>query len=323
MRGPSQAVEEPSGNSTGVHAYRIPITGAIDLFAGALGGGLAVLVCQPLDTIKVKMQTYPQFFTGAWDCGKKTWNTQGIKGLYAGTVPSLAANIAENASLFFFYGLCQRVVQNIVKVPRIEDLNSFQNATAGGGAAFFTSFFLCPTELLKCQLQAMAEARQIQLAENPNVKLEPRIGPWTLMRRILKQEGVIGMFRGLNSTFAREIPGYFFFFGGYDAARNVLAGKGSKDELGPVKTVLCGGFAGVSCWAAIFPADVVKSRLQTGRAHTGFFTTLITIAKTEGVLALYNGLTPTLIRTFPASGILFVVYEFTKSSLEKLVFGGK
>lgn len=40
-----------------------------------------------------------------------------------------------------------------------------------------------------------------------------------------------------------------------------------------------------------------------------------------GILALYNGLGPTLVRTFPASGILFVVYEFTKSNMERLIFG--
>ena len=123
--------------------------------------------------------------------------------------------------------------------------------------------------------------------------------------------------------------------------------------------------------AAIFPADVVKSRIQTGKATAGFWKCLIKIARTEGipycdgkqssllwcvaftrisgvfsfsiirpsgvnrlrltsllvsftsslgVLALYNGLMPTLIRTFPASGALFLAYEFTKSSMESLIF---
>jgi hypothetical protein len=41
------------------------------------------------------------------------------------------------------------------------------------------------------------------------------------------------MFRGLGSTIAREMPGYFFFFGGYEATRGLLtpAGK-TKDEIG-------------------------------------------------------------------------------------------
>lgn len=53
------------------------------------------------------------------------------------------------------------------------------------------------------------------------------------MKQILKQEGVPGMFRGLTSTIAREMPGYFFFFGGYECSREFLAKDGqSKDEIG-------------------------------------------------------------------------------------------
>ena len=36
-------------------------------------------------------------------------------------------------------------------------LNPLENAVSGGMAAFFSSFALCPTELIKCRLQAMRE----------------------------------------------------------------------------------------------------------------------------------------------------------------------
>ena len=64
-----------------------------------------------------------------------------------------------------------------------------------------------------------------------------QIGPWKLTQNIIQQEGVLGLFRGLGSTIAREMPGYFFFFGGYEATRGLLtpAGK-TKDEIG---TELC------------------------------------------------------------------------------------
>lgn len=49
------------------------------------------------------------------------------------------------------------------------------------------------------------------------------------------------------------------------------------------------------------------------------FSVLLKIARTEGVKGLYKGLTPTLLRTFPATGVLFVAYEYTKYYLELLV----
>ena len=58
-------------------------------------------------------------------------------------------------------------------------------------------------------------------------------GPWTLTRQILHTEGPQGLFRGLIPTFAREMPGYFVFFGGYEVSRTLLTPPGkTKDEIG-------------------------------------------------------------------------------------------
>lgn len=48
------------------------------------------------------------------------------------------------------------------------------------------------------------------------------ITPLQLTRQIFKQEGVLGFYRGLGPTLAREMPGYFFFFGGYEGTRELL-----------------------------------------------------------------------------------------------------
>jgi Mitochondrial carrier protein. len=45
---------------------------------------------------------------------------------------------------------------------------------------------------------------------------------------------------------------------------------------------------------------------------------LITLFPFSGVLALYNGLQPTLIRTIPASAVLFLVYEYSKKIMNTL-----
>ena len=49
---------------------------------------------QPLDTVKVKMQTFPTLYRNAFHCFKTTLVNEGIwRGLYAGTLPSLAAQV--------------------------------------------------------------------------------------------------------------------------------------------------------------------------------------------------------------------------------------
>ncbi len=46
------------------------------------------------------------------------------------------------------------------------------------------------------------------------------------MKQIVRDDGVTGLFRGLSSVWARDIPGYFFFFGGYNFSRKMLTPKG-------------------------------------------------------------------------------------------------
>lgn len=130
------------------------------LYAFILGGVASVYVGQPLDTVKVKMQTFPKMYTNAWLCFRVTLKQEGVvRGLYAGTVPSLAAQVSENAVLFMAYGLCQRGVMTLCNQSSVSELSILQNATSGCFAAFFSSFVLCPTELVKCKLQAMKEMK--------------------------------------------------------------------------------------------------------------------------------------------------------------------
>ncbi|KAK0167308.1 hypothetical protein PV327_004725 [Microctonus hyperodae] len=290
-------------------------SGFIDFCAGSLGGVAVVYVGQPLDTVKVKMQTFPAMYRGMADCFMKTLKNEGFsKGLYAGTIPAVVANVAENSVLFAAYGGCQKAIANITGKESVAELNTFGNASAGFFAAFFSSLTLCPTELIKCRLQAM---REVQLTQT--IKTQ-RIGPWNLTRQIVRANGIAGLFRGLSSTIAREMPGYFFFFGGYEATRELLAKPGQKrDDIGWQKTMVAGAVGGTVLWLVIFPADVVKSRIQVQNLKEPALQIMKNIVRNEGITALYNGLKPTLIRTIPATATLFVAYEYTKKILTSLM----
>ena len=82
------------------------------------GGTACVLTGQPFDTMKVKMQTFPDLYRGLTDCCLKTYSQVGFRGFYKGTSPALIANIAENSVLFMCYGFCQQVVRKAVGLDR-------------------------------------------------------------------------------------------------------------------------------------------------------------------------------------------------------------
>lgn len=294
----------PDGRT--LNPYHQLLSAGIDLVAGTAGGTANVLVGQPLDTVKVKMQTFPKLYPNTVQCFTKTLQNDGVRrGLYAGTLPALAANVAENSVLFCAYGVCQQFVQSLVHKQKASDLSALENASAGFIAAFFSSLTLCPTELIKCRLQAIRESKQ---ATNTSA--------FGLTREIWRKEGFVGFFRGLTPTFAREMPGYFFFFGGYEVTRSMLTPEGkTKDEIGPLRTVVAGGVGGTCLWVSIFPADVIKSRMQISTEKQSAISVTRDLIRKEGPMALYNGLLPTVLRTFPSTGALFVAYEYTRKGL--------
>lgn len=57
---------------------------------------------------------------------------------------------------------------------------------------------------------------------------------------------------------------------------------------------------------------MVKSRIQVYNMKESTIAVLISVARNEGIRTLYQGLTPALIRTFPATGALFLTYEHSK-----------
>ncbi|XP_068601604.1 solute carrier family 25 member 15a [Brachionichthys hirsutus] len=284
----------------------------IDFSAGAAGGTACVLSGQSFDTVKVKMQTFPTMYRSFVHCFVSTYRLVGLRGLYKGTTPALVSNIGENAVLFLSYGFSQDMVRFVCGVDKGADLSDVQKASSGSFASIFSSLVVCPTELVKCRLQAMHE-----MEGSGKIASGQRSTAWTVVKAVLKTNGPLGFYEGLTSTMAREVPGYFCFFGAYELSRSKFAEYmgTDKDSIGILPLMFSGGLGGACLWFMVFPIDCVKSRIQVyslGGKQVGFIKTLKGIIRTEGFTALYSGLAPTMIRTFPANGALFLVYELSR-----------
>ena len=89
---------------------------------------------------------------------------------------------------------------------------------------------------------------------------------------------------------------------------------GTKSDLGPSAHLLGGASAGVAYWTAFYPADTVKSYIQTSPNHggKGFIEIFQSIAKEGG---LYRGWGVTAARAAPAHAAIFAGYEYTMKLL--------
>lgn len=220
-------------------------------------------------------------------------------------------------------------------------------ATAGSLASLCSAFALCPTELIKVRLQAADLERSKTLSLNTTAKrsvpISTAAGTLQVVAGVWKTEGGLrGMYRGLGSTVVREMPGYYVFFLAYEASRNFLndwhhssvtptrtaggsiGGHGvtsvNRDEPTWV-TMAAGAAAGTCLWLVVYPVDAIKSRIQasggsgTENSSGSFLKTLALSVRNEGPLALYRGLAPTLLRTVPASAVMFWTVERTTTLL--------
>ncbi len=133
------------------------MSGVGDIVSGGLGGLACVLAGQPLDTIKVKMQTYPGMYSSTFQALRTTLVEEKLRGFYAGSAPAIFSNIAENAVLFLCYNKCLSIVQWI---GGNETLSLAQKASAGSLASLFSSVAITPPEQIKCKMQAYLQTLQ-------------------------------------------------------------------------------------------------------------------------------------------------------------------
>lgn len=191
-----------------------------------------------------------------------------------------------------------------------------QQVVCGAVAGVAVSFLACPTELIKCRLQA-----QCALASVGSAAVAVKYaGPMDVARHVLKSEGgVRGLFKGLFPTLAREVPGNAAMFGVYEATKQYLAGSTDTSKLGRGSLIVAGGLAGGTFWLSVYPTDVIKSVIQVddykNPKFSGFADAFRKIIASEGVKGLYKGFGPAMARSVPANAACFLAYEITRSTL--------
>jgi solute carrier family 25 (mitochondrial thiamine pyrophosphate transporter), member 19 len=82
----------------------------------------------------------------------------------------------------------------------------------------------------------------------------------------------------------------------------------------PMEKFFCGGFAGSTAIVATYPFDLLRTHLAIAKQiHAGsMLKHSMKTVHSKGIAGLYQGLTPTLVQTFPYMGINFYAYSKLK-----------
>ncbi|KAI1385703.1 mitochondrial carrier [Hypoxylon trugodes] len=289
---------------------------AKDLFAGAAGGIAQVLIGQPFDIVKVRLQTSTAY-TSALDAATTIYAKEGPLAFYKGTLTPLLGIGACVSIQFGAFGFARRYFENanLSSSSRSKDLSYGQYYAAGAFAGVANSVISGPIEHVRIRLQAQ-----------PHGANRLYTGPLDCVRKLgAAHNGSIlrGLYRGEAVTIIREATAYGAWFLAFeylmnaDVSRNKLR---SRAEVPAYKVALYGGLAGEALWLASYPFDVVKSKMQTDGfgAQTKYKSMrdcFGQVWRAEGARGFWKGIGPTLLRAMPVSAGTFAVVEATMRAI--------
>ncbi|KJA27846.1 hypothetical protein HYPSUDRAFT_51795 [Hypholoma sublateritium FD-334 SS-4] len=292
-----------------------------DLTAGTFGGICQVLVGQPFDIVKVRMQTAPKgTYNGMVHCAGGILKNEGPLAFYKGTLTPLLGIGACVSIQFGALEYCKRIFasQNLAVGRGGEEgksLTSSQLFVSGVFAGLANGVVSGPVEHIRIRLQTQSNT-------NPTYG-----GPWDAIKKIYNQRGIAGIYKGQGVTLLREASGYGIYFLTYEKLVQWEMTKKSirRDQIKPINSVAYGAAAGYALWAIIYPIDMIKSRMQTdgftpatGQKYKSTLDCVRTVWRTEGSSAFIRGLGPTLIRSPFANGATFLGFELAMRALDKL-----
>ncbi|KIM52505.1 hypothetical protein SCLCIDRAFT_1223706 [Scleroderma citrinum Foug A] len=236
---------------------------------------------------------------------------------------------------------------------------------AAAGSGFLTSFIITPIELVKCKMQVQMLAPPLKVPDfkttpptfihaiprphlphhySASQRLRQLPGPFSIVSNVIRASGVKGLWLGHLGTIIRETGGTAAWFASkeffaslllahrtqlspplFNAHHNFTGTPRNSTDLLPWESALSGALAGAIYRLSLYPADTVKSAIQTAEelrpSNTftpsakvlsgpgSFWGTAKAMYKARGVRGLYAGGGMTIARAIPSSAIVFVVYD--------------
>ena len=257
-----------------------------DFLAGYASGCASIIIGNPLDLLKVRLQSQSAPSIIAHDAESiatvhaplthagtsRAASTASARTLLAGLPAPLITYGFLNAILFSTYtrslALWQSALHGQGDAAAAPTLPA--HFVAGCLAGLATLPLSNPTELVKCRVQALTPTGSPASAgATAGAGLhDPGPTSYTTARSIYNHAGLRGFMHGAGITAVRDSLGYGFYFAGYEWGKGVYdwwcaSGGSTGGEDDAVKILLCGGVAGVLTWSSIYPLDAVKTRVQT------------------------------------------------------------
>lgn len=297
--------------------------------AGGMAGAITRAVAHPLDVLKIRFQLQLEplksgsKYYSMHQAIKSIVKEEGLLTLWSGHVPAQCLSIS--------YGLIQfSTFEKLIELNRTNHPERFQqyrhrvNFMSGALAATVATIISFPFDTVRTRLVAEEKTKKAYKGfSNALVTMVKTEGPSSLFKGLVPTLGQIAPHAGVQFAvykfFTENIFAQVAFFQ-RDTSNNSTSTPNNV-ELSTLGNLISGSIAGLVAKTVIYPFDLLKKRLQIqgfqkhrmsfgkqmycrGLLHCVYLT-----VKMEGVLALYKGFGPSIVKAVFVSAMYFGVYD--------------
>jgi solute carrier family 25 (mitochondrial citrate transporter), member 1 len=266
----------------------------VSVLSGGVAGGVETAATYPFEFAKTRAQLRN-------DRGAKqprnpflvvlnVYKKEGYRALYKGCSVLVVGSVAKDAVRFLSFD----TVKNAFKDPETGALSPMRSMLAGMSAGVVASVFaVTPTERIKTAL--IDDARHAKLYES-NIHC---------VKTILKEDGMIGLYRGFAGTTLKQASASSFRMGSYNIIKEFEQARQIPQNTGV--NFANGAAAGIITTLATQPFDTIKTRSQSAKATTTL-EAITSIMMDDGIRGFWRGTVMRLGRTVFSGGELLHNY---------------
>lgn len=198
--------------------------------AGASAGCAAVFACYPLDLVRTRLTTElegHEHYRGIGDAFRKIYRTEGIRGFYSGIGPTLCVAVPNFAISYSVYGtLKEHAVEDelFYNLRRIDAdsgeprLGLILTVLCGALSGIVATGVTFPMDTIRRRMQI----------QNLHISPENRLTSVQQFSKLVYQEGLSSLYRGLAPEMMKVIPMVGTMFVVYEWSKEMLDVKHNR-----------------------------------------------------------------------------------------------
>mmetsp|Transcript_1792 Transcript_1792/g.2535 ORF Transcript_1792/g.2535 Transcript_1792/m.2535 type:complete len:284 (+) Transcript_1792:179-1030(+) len=278
----------------------------MEILSGAAAGVVECVVVQPFDIVKTRFHLNSGVNVSVPAAIRSLVKEGGALRLYRGLLPELAGGMPRSSAMYATYTWAQRgLTARLLPEKGGSTLaTAGVHFLAGGVSGIPEALVATPFQVVKIRLQSKEH-------------LGRYANSFDCVRKVTAEEGMLALSQGVRTTIMRNNVWNSVYFGLMHILNTRTQEYRPAGYFSQVAFSLgVGSAAGAVATTCNAPLDMAKSRIQSqptnsvALKYSSTFQTLGLVLREEGVLALYKGFTPKLIRMTLGGAVGITSFDF-------------